>query len=366
MIPFVELKSQFRVIETELRMAIDEVLESSWFIMGRQLEGFEMEFADYLGTRYAVGVGSGTEAIHLALRALGVQQGDEVITAPNTCVPTLCGISATGATARLADADSKTLTLDPDCLEAAVTERTKAVVPVHLYGHPCDMDPIVEVARRHGISVVEDCAQAHGAGYRGKRCGTLGDAAAFSFYPSKNLGAYGDGGAVVTDDEGLAQEVRMLRNYGEERRYHHATKGFNSRLDEIQAAILRVKLKHLDAWNYARRECAKAYDERLAGLPVTLPQEADWARHNYHLYVVRSPERDALMAHLKERGIGCLIHYPIPIHLQGAYEDLGLGRGAFPVAEKACDEVLSLPMYPELRIEDINEVAEAMAGFYSS
>ncbi len=363
MVPFVELKSQFRSIETELRAAIDGVLESSWFIMGKQLEAFEEEFAQYLGTRHAVGVGSGTEAIHLALRALGVQQGDEVITAANTCVPTVCGISATGATAGLSDVDPKTLTLDTGSFETVATERTKAVVPVHLYGHPCDMDPILEVARRHGIAVVEDCAQAHGAEYRGKRCGTLGDAAAFSFYPSKNLGAYGDGGAVVTDDEALAQEVRMLRNYGEEKRYHHGTKGFNSRLDEMQAAILRVKLKHLDAWNDARRECAMAYGERLAGLPVTLPHEAEWARHNYHLFVVRSPERDELMAHLKERGIGCLIHYPIPVHLQGAYEDLGLGRGTFPVAEKACDEVLSLPIYPELSIEAIDQVAEAMRAW---
>jgi len=366
MIPFVELKSQFRVIETELRAALDDVLESSWFIMGRQLEAFENEFAEYLRVPFSVGVGSGTEAVHLALRALGIQQDHEVITAPNTCVPTVCGISAAGARPKLADVDSQTLTLDPVSLKAALTQRTRAVVPVHLYGHPCDLDPLLEVAGRRGVSVVEDCAQAHGAEYRGKRCGVFGAAAAFSFYPSKNLGAYGDGGAVVTADEGLAQEVRMLRNYGEEKRYHHAKPGINSRLDEIQAAILRVKLKHLDEWNEARRECAAAYAERLAGLPVTLPHEAEWARHNYHLYVVRSPERDALMAHLRERGIGCLIHYPIPIHLQRAYENLGLGRDMFPIAEKACDEVLSLPMYPELRIEDIDTVAEAVAVFFST
>ncbi|MBN2310051.1 MAG: DegT/DnrJ/EryC1/StrS family aminotransferase [Candidatus Hydrogenedentes bacterium] len=363
MIPIVDMKSQLRCIESEVRTAIDDVLDSGWFIMGKQLKAFEEEFAAYLGVRYCVGVGSGTEAIHLALWALGIGPGHEVITVPNTCVPTLCGITQTGATPVLVDVAESTLTMDPDQLETAITDQTKAIVPVHLYGHPCDMDPILAVARSRGLAVVEDCAQAHGAEYRGIRCGGFGDVAAFSFYPSKNLGALGDGGAVVTNDEGLANECRMLRNYGEERRYYHTRPGVNSRLDEMQASILRVKLRHLDEWNDARRERAARYAQQLASAPVTVPYEAPWARHNYHLYPVRSPERDALQAHLKDRGVGTLIHYPIPIHLQQAFAGLGLEAGRFPVAEAACNEVLSLPMYPTLPLEDVDRVAEAVAAF---
>ncbi|MCC6486743.1 MAG: DegT/DnrJ/EryC1/StrS family aminotransferase [Candidatus Hydrogenedentes bacterium] len=363
MIPYVELKTQFKAIETEIRAAIDTVLESGWFILGEQVRAFEQEFAAYLGVEHAVGVASGTDAIHLALRAAGVGPGDEVITAPNTCVPTVCGIAASGATPTLADVDPGTLTLDPAKLDAAITPRTRAIVPVHLYGHPCDMDPILEVARQHNLIVVEDCAQAHGARYKGALCGTFGHAAAFSFYPTKNLGAYGDGGAVSTSDAQIAEQVRRLRNYGEEHRYHHTVEGFNSRLDEIQAAVLRVKLPHLDAWNAARVRLAGAYGEALAETSVATPHLAPWALPNHHLYVVRTRHRDALQAQLKELGIGTLIHYPVPIHLQGAYSHLGLQRGAFPVAEQACGEVLSLPMYPELQPDAIPIIARAIADF---
>ena len=363
MIPFGELKSQFLSIEPEVRAAIDDVLESAWYIFGKHCKAFEEEFAAYVGTAHAAGVGSGTEAIHIALVAVGVRPGDEVITVANTCVPTVAAISAAGAVPALVDIDPATMTLDAASLDAAITPRTRAIVPVHLYGHPCDVDPILEVANRHGIPVVEDCAHAHGTEYRGRRCGTFGAAAAFSFYPSKNLGAYGDGGAVTTNDAALDAAVRRLRNYGEETRYHHATQGFNSRLDEIQAAVLRVKLGHLGAWNQARRERAARYIRLLEDLPITVPVEAPWARHSFHLFVIRSARRDDLQAHLGKRGIATLLHYPIPIHLQPAYAGLHRPRGSFPQAERACDEVLSLPMYAELPFEHVERIAEAIRDF---
>ncbi|MBI5092152.1 MAG: DegT/DnrJ/EryC1/StrS family aminotransferase [Candidatus Hydrogenedentes bacterium] len=364
MIPFGEMTTQFQTIEPEIRRAIDEVLASGWFILGKQVQAFEEEFAAYVGAKHAVGVGSGTEALHLALRAVGVGAGDEVVTVANTCVPTVSGIAFSGATPVLVDCHPSTLTMDPNRLHDAITTRTKAIVPVHLYGHPCDMAPILAVASRRGIPVIEDCAQAHGAEYRGARCGAFGAAAAFSFYPSKNLGAYGDGGAVVTNDPALAQTVRMLRNYGEERRYHHTIQGFNSRLDEMQAAILRVKLKHLDAWNEARCNRAAAYTRQLADVPLVLPAEASWAKAIYHLFVVRCDRRDALQEHLKRREIGTLIHYPIPIHLQKAYAHLGRSTGDYPVAETACQQVLSLPMYPELPDASITAIAQAIREFF--
>lgn len=363
-VPFGELLSQFRSIEGEIRSAIDTVLESGWFVFGKQHAAFETEFAAYLGAGNALGVGSGTEAIHLALSAAGIAAGDEVITAANTCVPTIAGIVAARARPVLADIDPFTYTIDAQAAARAITGRTRAIVPVHLYGHPCDMDPILALGRARGIAVIEDCAQAHGTTYRGRFCGTLGDAGAFSFYPSKNLGAYGDGGAVTTRDAGLAQRVRLLRNYGEERRYYHTEQGFNSRLDEIQAAILRVKLRHLDAWNDARRERAELYRGLLRDVAwLKMPIDASWARHTYHLFVVRSARRDELRAYLSERGIGTQLHYPIPVHLQPCYAGLGWKAGAFPHAEQACNEVLSLPMYPELPFDDVRRVAEAIAAF---
>ena len=365
MIPFVELQTQFREIESEVRAAIDRVLARAWYILGDECAAFEREFAAWLGAAQTAGVGSGTEAIHLALRAAGVGPGDEVITAANTCVPTVAAIQASGATTVLADAHPETLTLDPGALEAVLTGRTRAIVPVHLYGHPCDMDPILEFATRHGLVVVEDCAQAHGTLYKDWVCGTMGHLAAFSFYPSKNLGAFGDAGAVATNDASLAETVRKLRNYGEETRYHHTIPGFNSRLDEIQAAILRVKLAHVDRWNEQRRDRAARYDALLADLPLQRPPRARWAHPNFHLYPVRTPERDALRRHLHERGIQTLMHYPVPIHLQPAYLGLGYGPGAFPVAESACASVLSLPLYPELPPESVSEVCAAITDFFT-
>ena len=365
MIPFVDLKNQFRALESEMREAIDRVLERGWFVLGEELENFEHAFAAYLGARHAVGVGSGTDAIHLALRATDVGAGDEVITVANTAVPTLAGISASGATPVLVDIDPDTFTIDPVLLGHAVTEKTKAIVPVHLYGHACDMDAIFAVAETHALAVIEDCAQAHGAKYKGRPCGTFGAAAAFSFYPSKNLGAYGDGGAVVTNSAGLDERLRMLRNYGEETRYHHVCQGFNSRLDELQAAVLSVKLPHLDAWNDLRRAHAKHYRGVLEGLPLRLPSEAEWATHCYHLYVIRSPQRDALREHLQAEGIGTQLHYPVPVHLQEAYAFLDKGPGSFPQSEQAASEVLSFPMYPELTSEEIVQIGRAVEDFFS-
>ncbi|MCC6798261.1 MAG: DegT/DnrJ/EryC1/StrS family aminotransferase [Candidatus Hydrogenedentes bacterium] len=365
MIPFAELKPQYLSIKGAIDAAIAEVFDAGWFILGKQCAAFEEEFAAYHSTgNIAVGCASGTDAIHLALRAVGIKPGDEVITAANTCVPTVCGIAASGAAIVLADVNNDTLTMCPRSLRSAITSRTRAIVPVHLYGHPCDMDAILTIAQEHDLKIVEDCAQAHGASYKGKKCGTFGDAAAFSFYPSKNLGAYGDGGAVLTRDPAIAEGVRALRNYGEESRYRSVTEGFNSRLDEIQAAILRVKLRHLDAWNTARRERAARYHDLLSGGPVALPQESALATSNYHLYVIRSKQRDCLREHLSHNGIGTQIHYPTPIHLQPAYTNLGYVAGSFPISERACNEVLSLPLYPELSMADVNTVADAVCSHH--
>lgn len=365
MIPFVELQSEFRAIETEVREAINRVLERTWYILGEECQAFEAEFAAWLGKGHVVGVGSGTEAIHLALRAAGIGHGDEVITAANTCVPTVAGIGASGATPVFVDVDPETLTLDPERLVAARTDKTRAIVPVHLYGHPCDMDPILDFAESHGLIVVEDCAQAHGAQYKGRMCGTLGHLAAFSFYPSKNLGAYGDGGAVTTPNRDHAETLRKLRNYGEETRYTHTIPGFNSRLDELQAAVLRVKLNHLDAWLAQRRALAEAYFAALRDEPVECPVEADWARSAWHLFPIRCESRDALQAHLREQDVHTLIHYPIPVHQQPAYRGLGYNVGDFPVAEGACNTVLSLPFYAHLSASQRTAVCDAVADFFT-
>jgi len=370
MIPFVELKTQYGRIEREVAAAVQGVLANGPYIFGPEVAAFEAEYATYVGAGHAVGVGSGTDAIHLALRAAGVRPGDEVIAPANTCVPTVAGIAMTGARPVLADIHPATCTLDADAVAAAVTPRTRAIVPVHMYGHPCDMTGLLAVAERHGIAIVEDCAHAHGAEYLldgvWRKCGTLGVAAAWSFYPTKNLGAYGDAGAVTTHDAALARSLRMLRNYGEEERYHHTSPGVNSRLDAVQAAILRIKLRHLDAWNAARRERAGEYLALLKYAPVRLPFEAAWGRHVFHLFVIRSKRRDDLQAFLKARDVATLLHYPVPIHLQGAYAELGYRRGDFPEAEKACDEVLSLPMYPELPPEHVEQVAQAVVDFHET
>ncbi len=313
--------------------------------------------------RYAVGVDSGTSALELALRAYDIGPGDEVITAANTFIATALAITYVGAKPVLADADPLTHTLDVDCVRDAITPRTKAIIPVHLYGHPADMDPLLALAREHGLIVVEDACQAHGARYKGKRVGSLGDAAAFSFYPAKNLGAYGDAGAVVTNDPQVDEKLRMLRNYGSREKYVHDIQGFNRRLDTLQAAVLRAKLKYLDRWNAARRAHAARYAELLAHSSVTAPQAASYAEPIWHLYVIRAQARDALRKHLTQRGIATGIHYPIPIHAQAAYANLGYPRGAFPVTEQAATEILSLPMYAELTDAQIEQVAEAISAF---
>jgi dTDP-4-amino-4,6-dideoxygalactose transaminase len=362
-VPILEFKSQYRAHQTEFDAAIREVLEASWFILGRQGEAFEREFAAFCGAEHAVGVGSGTEALHLTLLACGVGPGDEVITVPNTAVPTVCAIDFTGATPVFADIDPVAFTMDPADLERRVTPRTKAIVPVHLYGQPAEMEPILSFARARGLKVVDDAAQAHGAACRGQRVGALADATAWSFYPSKNLGAYGDAGAVTTNDPELARRLRMLRNYGEEERYYHTIRGFNSRLDEIQAALLRAKLRHLDAWNDRRRAIAARYGKAIRHPEIRLPTEAPWARHVYHLYVVRTPRRDALREHLAAREIGSQIHYPLPVYRQAAYAHLRVPSGACPHAERAAAEVLSLPIYPELTDEQVEAVASAVNEF---
>ena len=370
-IPVFLTKPQYLQLKPEIDAAIQEVLDTSNFVLGKQLQAFEQEFGAYLGVPHVVGVGSGTEAIHLALRALGVGAGDEVLTVSHTAVATTVAISSTGATPVFVDIDPATYTMDVEQLEAKRTVRTRAIVPVHLYGHPAEMGPLLDFARRHNLLVVEDAAQAHGAAYEGRKCGTMGQATAFSFYPTKNLGAYGDGGAVVTEDPEVARRLTMLRNYGWDpdpsHRYYSLLKGVNSRLDEMQAAILRVKLRHLEEGNEQRRRLAGIYDEHLAGLPgVTRPVEAPWGHHVYHLYVIRAEGRDALQRHLRAQQIGAQIHYPEPVHLQQAYADMGYAKGSLPQTERACQEILTLPMYPELPPEDVVRVARAIRAFYQA
>jgi dTDP-4-amino-4,6-dideoxygalactose transaminase len=362
-IPFGDLSRQLAAIREEIDGAIAATLRSGWFVLGKAGEKFESEFAAYIGTRYAGGVGSGTEALHLALVAVGVKPGDEVITVANTCVPTVSAISFAGAVPALVDCDNESYNLDPGKLEAAITKKTRAIMPVHLYGQAADMDPIMSVAEKHGLPVVEDCAQSHGTEYKGKKTGTIGDIAAFSFYPSKNLGAYGDGGAILTNDGSLAERVRMLRNYGQEKRYYHSIKGFNSRLDELQAAILSVKLKHLDRWNARRREIAALYGSMIKNPLIRLPREMSYGKHVYHLYPVRTRHRDELQNFLSSNGIQTVIHYPIPVHLQKSYADLGKARGSFPQAEAHGDEELSLPMFPELTDDEVRYICETLNGF---
>ena len=367
-IPFFLTKPQYLTIKDELDAAVQRVLDTSFFVLGQELTAFEAAWADYLGVARAVGVGSGTEAIHLALRVLDIGPGDEVLTVSHTAVATTVAISSTGATPVFVDIDPHTYTMDCADLERRITPRSKAIVPVHLYGHPADMDRILPLAESHSLVVVEDAAQAHGAAYRGRRCGTLGVAGAFSFYPTKNLGAYGDGGAVVTNDVALAERLVLLRNYGWSERYYSAIKGYNSRLDELQAAVLGAKLPYLDRWNARRRRLAALYTAALAGdtLGVTgastiqVPTEAAWATHAYHLYVVRLPERDRVQARLRERGIVTQVHYPVPVHLQEAYRDLGYTPGSLPHTEQAAAEILSLPLYPELTDDDVQYVAAAL------
>ncbi|MGH7537096.1 MAG: DegT/DnrJ/EryC1/StrS family aminotransferase [Gemmatimonadales bacterium] len=364
-IPLVDLVGHHRPIVEELVAAFRRAVESAAFVGGREVAAFEEEFARFVGSPTAVAVNSGTDALRFAYHALGVRSGDEVITVPNTFIATTEALTQAGATIRFVDVDDATLTLDPRAAAAAIGPRTVGLVPVHLYGQPADMDPLLELARRYGLWVVEDAAQAHGAAYKGRSAGTLGALGAFSFYPGKNLGACGEGGAVVGRDPTLLETVRRLREHGQSRKYHHETEGYNGRLHAIQAAFLRVKLPHLRAWNEGRRRAAAAYREVLADVPqIRLPAEAPYATHVYHVFVIRAERRKALQAHLTAQRIGTGLHYPVPLHRQNAYKHLGLARGAFPVAEAAADQVLSLPMFPELTQEQIGHVADAIRAFY--
>jgi dTDP-4-amino-4,6-dideoxygalactose transaminase len=360
-VPFLDLNAHHAPLMEELSGAVRAVIQSSAFASGLFVEKFEAEFAAYCGANYAVGVGNGTDALWLALLALGIGEGDEVMTVPNTFIATVEAILLCKARPVFVDVDESTFTMDPAELEKSLTPRTRAIIPVHLFGQPADMDPILEFARSHGLFVIEDAAQAHGAEYNGRKAGTMGDAGCFSFYPGKNLGALGEAGAVVTNDPELRNKIQALRDHGQARKYVHTAMGWNCRMDGIQAAALSIKLRHLDEANRLRREHALQYNEAFAGMDdVATPFEADYARHVYHVYAIRVRQRDEVRRFLEQRGIGCGVHYPIPIHLQEACQDLGYRSGAFPVAENLAEEFLSLPMFPELTEEQIEYVARCL------
>ena len=396
-IPLVNLTRQYEAIKDEVMASIKRVVESSAFILGEEVKQFEEEFASFCGAKYAIGVSSGSAALHLALIACEVGEGDEVITTPYTFIATTEAISRVGGKIVFVDIDSKDYNIDVSKIEEKITERTKAILPVHLYGHPADMDPIMEIAEKYNLKVIEDAAQAHGATYSAnstacetalpenrhcstvfyralscksrirpgrtraeRRVGSIGDINCFSFYPGKNLGAYGDGGMVVTDDDEMANKVKLLRNHGRREKYEHLIEGYNYRLDAMQAAILKVKLARLNEWNEARRARAKLYNDLLADTAVITPLEREYAKHVYHLYVVRTKERDKLKEHLKARGIATGLHYPIPLHLQEAYSHLGYKKGDFPIAEEISQEILSMPMFPELTDEELKTIVNAI------
>jgi dTDP-4-amino-4,6-dideoxygalactose transaminase len=362
-VPFLDLKAAHIELQSELEHAFREVLESGWFVLGREVSAFEAEFAAHCGTPHCVGVGNGLDALHLALRACGVGPGDQVIVPSNTYIATWLAVTHVGAMPVPVEPSASTFNIDPALIADAVTARTKAILVVHLYGQPADMDPICEVARAHGLRVIEDCAQAHGARYKGRPAGALGDVAAWSFYPGKNLGAMGDGGAITTHDAAIADRVRVLRNYGSRVKYENEVVGFNSRLDELQAALLRVKLRHLEEWNARRRRVATTYLDALAGCrELILPIVPQWAEPVWHLFVVRHERRDDLQRRLTESGIGTLVHYPVPPHLQGAYGSLGIRDGMLPVAEQLAREVISLPMGPHLDADSLRSVCGAVAS----
>ncbi|MBW2039437.1 MAG: DegT/DnrJ/EryC1/StrS family aminotransferase [Deltaproteobacteria bacterium] len=371
MIPFLDLQRQYRRIEGEILSATKRVYEKGIFILGEEVSAFEKEFAQYCGVRYGVGVDSGTDALYLALKAVGIGEGDEVITVANSFIATALAISFAGAKPLFVDINPETYTMDPNALERLLRSRNvrnmrrriKAILPVHLYGHPAEMDAIMDIADHYNLIIIEDACQAHGAEYQRKKVGSFGTLGCFSFYPTKNLGGYGDGGMVVTNHENLYENLRLLRCYGEKRKYQHVLKGNNSRLDEIQAAILRVKLKYLDQWNDERREKALIYTRMLKSMEIICPVEKEYVRHVYHLYVIRTKERDALQTFLKEKGIQTLIHYPIPIHLQKAYRELGYHKSDLPLIEQSSREVLSLPCFPEMANPEIEEVAETIRRF---
>ena len=364
MIPFVDLKAQYEGIKDEVNAAIQHVLETTQFTLGKEVATFEEEFASYSGAKQGIAVNTGTSALHLALLAAGVGPGDEVITVPFTFVATVAAVYYTGARSVFVDIDPQSFTMDASKLEAAITNKTKAIVPVHLYGQCADMDPILEIAKRHGLVVIEDACQAHGAEYKGRRAGSLADMGCFSFYPGKNLGAYGEGGMVTTDNAEYTRTIRMLRDWGAETKYQHVLKGYNYRMEGIQGAVLRVKLRYLEGWTDARRAAAARYDQLFAGSEVPTPKQMPYARHVYHIYAIRTQQRQAWQEALQREGIHTGIHYPIPVHLLPAYADLGYHAGDFPHSERAANEVLSLPMFPELTSAQSEQVARSVLGLY--
>jgi dTDP-4-amino-4,6-dideoxygalactose transaminase len=360
-VPILDLAKAYEEIRDEIDEAVKRVVASGWYIGGAELEAFERDFAGYCGAAYCVGVANGLDALHLALRALDIGPGDEVIVSSNSYIATLLAISITGATPVMVEPDPRTFNIDPTAIEAAITSRTRAVLPTHLYGQSADLDPILDIVRRHKLKLVEDAAQAHGASYKGRRIGTHGDVVAWSFYPTKNLGAMGDAGAITTNDSEIARRVRILANYGSVTRYVNEMKGVNSRLDPLQAAVLRVKLKYLDGWNERRRAVAAFYQSALADAGVDLPHVPNWADPVWHLFVLRTADRSSLQRRLMAAGIQTQVHYPIPPHLQEAYADMSCSRGDFPIAERMADEVLSIPIGPHLSMEQAKRVAAAIS-----
>jgi len=365
-VPFLDLKAAYYELKDELDSAYRRVMESGWYIRGQECEAFESEFANYCGSKYCVGVASGLDAMSLTLRAYGIGDGDEVIVPANTYIATWLAVTQVGARPVPVEPDEATYNIDPSLIDAAITQRTKAIMAVHLYGQPADMDAISAVADRHGLKVIEDAAQAHGARYKGRRVGSLGDAGAFSFFPSKNLGAFGDGGAVTTDDPILADRVRVLSNYGSRVKYYNEVRGYNSRLDELQAALLRVKLKRLDEFNARRVRVAGKYMSLLNPQAVLTPHVPAWAEPAWHLFVIRHPKRDALRGLLEKSGVGTLIHYPVPPHLSDAYSDMSFKQGSFPISERISYEVLSLPIGPHMPDDDVDYVGEVINGWGAS
>jgi dTDP-4-amino-4,6-dideoxygalactose transaminase len=366
MVPFHDLSREYKEIYKEIEIIFKDICQKGWFVLGEHVEDFEKKFAAYIGNgTYAVSVGSGTEALHISLVASGIEYGDYVITVPNTAVPTVSAISFAGAIPLFVDIDARSYTLDTSFLKDVVKKeknrlgkKLKAIIPVHIYGQSADMDPILEIAKEFEITVIEDACQSHGAEYKGKKVGLMGDYAAFSFYPSKNLGAYGDGGIIITQNEEKARNLNMLRNYGQEKRYYHKIKGFNSRLDELQAAVLIVKLKYLDKWNKCRKEIADYYTKHINNPLISKPIEMSYGKHVFHLYVIRHPHRDIFTSYLNQKGINTLIHYPVPVHLQEAYSEFNYLKGSFPVAERFSKEIISIPIFPQLRKDEIEKIVD--------
>lgn len=360
-VPFLNLKAPYLELKLELDEAFQRVMESGWYVLGEEVQKFEQEFAEYCGVKHCIGVGNGLEALHLVLRAWGIGEGDEVIVPANTYIATWLAVSYAGAKPVPVEPDERTYNLDPEKIEAAITSKTRAIIAVHLYGQPADMTKINIIAKEHNLKVLEDTAQAHGAKCHGKRVGSLGDAAGISMYPGKNLGAFGDAGAVTTNDDETADKVRILRNYGSQVKYHNEVKGFNSRLDELQAALLRVRLRYLDKWNERRMQVTQCYLDEMADCKdIILPYVPTWAKPAWHLFVVRTKKREQLQKKLTSVGIGSLIHYPIPPHLSGAYKEYGWAKGDFPISEILADEVLSLPMGPHMSAEQVDYVIKRL------